>query len=61
MKMPNPVHGLIRVGTYRSWSIKWPYRTERFIFFGAKADAETAAKRLTGDWSYKPSIREIKI
>ena len=61
MRMPKPIHGLIQVGTYRSWSIKWPYRTERFIYFGAKADAEKEAKRLTGPWPYRPTIREIKL
>ena len=61
MIMPKPKHGLIRVDTYRAWSIKWPYRTERFIFFGTKADAEKAAKNLTGKWPYKPAIREIKL
>jgi len=61
MRMPKPIHGLIQVGWYRTWSIKWPYRSEKFIYFGAKADAEKAAKSLTGKWSYKPSIREIKL
>jgi len=58
---PQPKHGLIRVGTYRAWSIRWPYRTERYIYFGAKADADTAAKKLTGKWPYAPTIREVKL
>lgn len=61
MRMPEPIRGLIQVGYYRTWSIKWPYRKERFLYFGPKADAEKAAKRLTGDWSYRPTIREIKL
>lgn len=61
MKPPAAKHGLIRVGVYRSWGIRWPYRTERYIFFGTKADATTAAKGLQGDWPYKPSIRETKL
>ena len=61
MRMPKPIHGLIQVGCWRTWSIKWPYRTERFIFFGPRADAEKAAKRLTGKWPYKHTIREIKL
>jgi hypothetical protein len=52
---------LIRVGIWRAWSIKWPYRSDRYIYFGAKKDAESTAKKLTGKWSYKPSIRELKL
>ena len=61
LALPKPKHGLIRVDTYRAWSIRWPYRNDRYIYFGPKADAEKAAKRLTGKWSYSPTIREMKL
>jgi hypothetical protein len=56
-----PFSGLFQIGVFRSWKIKWPYRTERYLFFGTKANAEAAAKKLQGDWPYKPSIREVKL
>jgi len=55
------VQGTIKVGTYRAWGIRWPYRTERFIHFGTRSDAEKVAKRLTGKWPYKPTVRELKL
>ena len=61
MVMPKPKYGLIRVGMYRAWSIRWPFRSERFIYFGPKKDAEAVAKKLTGKWAYTPTIREMKL
>jgi len=52
---------LIQTNIWRAWHIKWPYKTERYVYFGAKADAEKAAKSLTGKWPYEPSIRELKL
>lgn len=53
--------GLYSSHTYRVWRITWPYKTERYIFAGPKAGAEKAAKRLSKDYPYKPSIRAIKV
>lgn len=61
MKRTKATEGLIRVGVYRAWSIKWPYGSDRYIWFGPRDGAERAAKRLTGEWPYKPTIREIKL
>jgi len=61
VKTPEGTHGLIRVGVYRSWSIRWPFRSDRYVYLGTKADAIKAAKGLQGDWPYNPSIRETKL
>ena len=52
---------LIRVGIWRAWSIKWPYRSDRYIYFGTKKDAEKAAKSLHKNWAYKYTIREMNL
>lgn len=53
--------GLYEVIGYRSWKITWPYRNDRYLFFGTKTDATKAAKGLQGTWPYSAKISEIKL
>ncbi len=59
--MSRVLTGGYQIGPYRTWLIKWPYRTERYLFFGSKDGATGVAKRKQGKWPYAATIREVKI
>ena len=60
MNMPGVKYGqTVRADTYVAWLISWPYRTEKFLYFGSKTGAEDKAKKLQGKWTYKASIKKF--
>lgn len=48
---------------YRIFKIKFPYRTERYIYAGPPAEAEKFAKRIMKKkkWTYQYKIKEITL
>jgi len=51
------------LNVYRAFSIKFPYMTSRYLYFGAKSGAVEFAESISAakKYPYKPSIRELKI
>ena len=57
-----PASGAYR-NVYRAFSIKFPYMTSKFLFFGAASGAKEFAAQIAAETMhpYRPSIRELKI